>query len=82
MFEILMTPLVEFWCTRSSDSAPLIKSQNFYGTSSEHRFYSQKVKKIKIKRRPPVPDKHIIIKFLWPNPCYKNVKMYLTILNI
>ena len=27
------------------DSAPLIKSRNFYGTSSEHHFYSQKVKK-------------------------------------
>ena len=37
--------LVKFWCTRPRDSAPLIKSQNFYGTSSEHRFYSQKVKK-------------------------------------
>ena len=42
------------------------------GIFMEHRFYSQKVKKIKIKSRPPasfskkkVPEKHII-KFLWP----------------
>ena len=44
--------LVEFWCTRSRDSAPLIKSRNFYGTSSEHSFYSQKVKKNKYKKSP------------------------------
>ena len=31
----------------------LLKVGNFYGTSSEHCFYSQKVKKIKIKSRPP-----------------------------
>ena len=31
----------------------LLKVGNFYGTSLEHRFYSQKVKKIKIKSRPP-----------------------------
>ena len=31
----------------------LLKVGNFYGTSSEHRFYLKKVKKIKIKSRPP-----------------------------
>ena len=41
--------LAEFWCTSSRDSAPLIKSRNIVGTS----FYSQKVKKIKIKSHPP-----------------------------
>ena len=43
--------LVEFWCTRSRDSAPLIKSrkflQNIIGTS----FLFEKSKKI--KSRPP-----------------------------
>ena len=29
--------LVEFWCTRSRDSAPLIKSLNFYGTSQPEK---------------------------------------------
>ena len=31
----------------------LLKVGNFYGTSSEQHFYSQKIKKIKIKSRPP-----------------------------
>ena len=40
--------LVEFWCTRSRDLAPFIKSRKFYGTS----FLFEQGKKNKNKKSP------------------------------